>query len=421
MTLHDFKEKRKMRVYILIAFFIFTLFLTFCFTGLAYDAPTWNIQTIDTNTRVASYCPIAVDSNNYPHIAYANKDFGIMYSSWNGSAWNTQKVIEGKGRTVSSLVLDADNNPHILHDGLTYTVWTESGWTTRTVYGETADSGTLALDSSGNPHIAYTTDKVVKYARWTGSEWNIQKLGTSQSEDAVRLSLVINSNNTCYLIYGSLKDVKLVIYCNSSWTVQTVASDMHSLGNIVLDSKGYPHFIYAHDYSESGHPDIAIIYASWNGIDWNIQKAVSNVTMGGLGSRSGFFTNGYLSLDSHDIPHIAYVTDFTSLPFGWGIMNYASWTGANWNIQNVNSTVNAQSCYLTLDSNNNPHMSFHGVVQDSEAVMLVGPYSYVSPVMYATIPEFPSWTPLLSTLVAVVTVSMIYRRRLHNQNQRGEK
>ena len=37
------------------------------------------------------------------------------------------------------------------------------------------------------------------------------------------------------------------------------------------------------------------------------------------------------------------------------------------------------------------------------------------------IPEFPSWTPLLSTLVAVVTVAMIYRRRLHNQNQRGKK
>ena len=250
----------------------------------------------------------------------------------------------------------------------------------------------------------------MNYARWTGSEWNIQKLGTSQSEDAVRLSLVIDSNNTCYLIYGSLKDVKLVIYCNSSWTVQTVASDMHSLGNIVLDSKGYPHFIYAHYYSESGHPDIAIMYASWNGIDWNIQKAVSNVTMGGLGSRSGFFTNGYLSLDSHDIPYIAYVTDFTSLPFGWGIMNYASWTGANWNIQNVNSTVNAQSCYLTLDSNNNPHMSFHGVVQDSEAVMLVGPYSYVSPVMYATIPEFPSW--IFLPIFSIATLSAILFRKM---------
>ncbi len=37
------------------------------------------------------------------------------------------------------------------------------------------------------------------------------------------------------------------------------------------------------------------------------------------------------------------------------------------------------------------------------------------------IPEFPSWTPLLSALVAVVVVAMIYRRRLHKQNQRGGK
>ncbi len=44
------------------------------------------------------------------------------------------------------------------------------------------------------------------------------------------------------------------------------------------------------------------------------------------------------------------------------------------------------------------------------------------PIMESTIiPEFFSWTPLLIALVAVVTVTMIYRRRLHNQNQRGDK
>ena len=36
------------------------------------------------------------------------------------------------------------------------------------------------------------------------------------------------------------------------------------------------------------------------------------------------------------------------------------------------------------------------------------------------IPEFPSWTPLLIITVALVVVAMIYRRRLSNQNQRGE-
>ena len=32
------------------------------------------------------------------------------------------------------------------------------------------------------------------------------------------------------------------------------------------------------------------------------------------------------------------------------------------------------------------------------------------------IPEFPSWTPLLITLVAALTVTVIYRHSLHKQN-----
>lgn len=72
-------------------------------------APTWSIQPMDTNISVFGYCPIAVDSNNNPHIA-----FGVMYSSWNGSAWNTERVVGG---TIFGLALDANNNPHILLDG----------------------------------------------------------------------------------------------------------------------------------------------------------------------------------------------------------------------------------------------------------------------------------------------------------------
>jgi len=34
------------------------------------------------------------------------------------------------------------------------------------------------------------------------------------------------------------------------------------------------------------------------------------------------------------------------------------------------------------------------------------------------IPEFPSWTPMLIMLVAVVVIAVVYRHRLHKQNQR---
>jgi len=38
-----------------------------------------------------------------------------------------------------------------------------------------------------------------------------------------------------------------------------------------------------------------------------------------------------------------------------------------------------------------------------------------------SIPEFPSWTPFLILLVVVLAVAVVYRRRLHKQNQRREE
>jgi hypothetical protein len=37
-----------------------------------------------------------------------------------------------------------------------------------------------------------------------------------------------------------------------------------------------------------------------------------------------------------------------------------------------------------------------------------------------SIPEFPSWTPLLIMFVAVMTVALSYKQRLQKQNQRSE-
>ena len=389
-----------------------------------HAVPVWSIQTIATKTSVFGYCPIALDSGNNPHIAY-----GGAYSSWNGSAWNTQKLANG---TVYDLALDKNNNPHILLDGadrgLLYATWTEQNWITQTVDRNSTRFGrfgALVLDSAGNPHIAYTDDyKLVKYASKTGANWDIQTIDTSQSDYAPRVSIAVDANNTINLVYGSAADVKLAAYTNSTWRIQTVASDMDSLGNIVLDSKGYPHLIYARDFSESYPPNIAIVYASWDGAAWNSQKAVSNVTTGGVGTRGGFFTMGCLLLDSHDNPHIAYVNDFASVPFGWGNLVYASWTGKTWDAEKVNSTILAQSCYLALDSDDNPQISFMGVTDGSEEALLTGAYTWISPVMYATAAMSsatePTETAILTAVIivlfiaiATVAILLVYLKKRH--------
>jgi hypothetical protein len=394
------------------------LLLTYCLTVPVHASPTWTVQTLDTNTPdLNDHCPIVLDSNGTPHIAYTSNDLGgVVYASWNGSSWNTEKVTGG---TVIDLALDSNNNPHILYDGgingLMYASRSGSNWTSQTVDkngGSKPGSltfGSLALDSSGNPRIAYSEGDQVMYASWSGSNWDIQTVDTAKAP--FRVSLAIDSNNTAYLMYGLTDEVKLAVYNNSSWNIQAVASSMDSLGNLVLDSKGYPHLIYSRDYTnytKSEPLNITIMYASWNGAAWNTQQVVSNVSAGGVGAVTGIYTMASLMLDAHDNPHIAYASSYPEGAYNWGNLAYASWTGKTWNIQTVNSTIIAGSCYLAVDSKGNPHISLVGVVQGSQAEGLTGAYSYIAPVMYATTMESTSSpsSPFSNTQLVIIGVSV---------------
>ncbi len=398
---------------------IFLLLLTFCSIAPVHASPTWNVQTLDTNTPdLGGYCPIVLDSNGYPHIAYTSNDLGgVVYASWNGSGWNIQKVANG---TAFDLAVDANNNPYILYDGLTgglmYATWTGTNWASQTV-DKNGGAGSIALDSAGNPHIAYFVGDNIEYAGWTGTDWNTQTVDTVKTP--FRISLAINSNNTAYLLYSLTDEVELAVQNNSGWSIQSVASNMDSLGNLALDSKGYPHFIYSQDYTNyTGYHsiNITIMYASWNGATWNTQQVVSNVSEGGIGDSTGIYTMASLALDSRDNPHIVYVTSAPEDTADWGFLAYASWTGKTWNTQTVNSSIVVQSCNLAIDRNGNPHISLVGVVQGSQAEELTGAYSWIAPVMYATtteqatfpsVPEFQSIQPLvIGVLVAVAVVAI---------------
>jgi len=49
---------------------------------------------------------------------------------------------------------------------------------------------------------------------------------------------------------------------------------------------------------------------------------------------------------------------------------------------------------------------------------LMNPVDISTSQKFSTIPEFPSWTPLLITLIAVMAVAVVYRCSLKKQNQR---
>jgi hypothetical protein len=386
-----------------------TLLVAFFSAAPVHAAPTWSIQTIDSTSAGGGL--IAIDSNNNPHILYAHYETGnaysgsvhpgpseLMYASWTGSSWNTQTIppeIEG----AFNLVLDSNNNPHLSYagiDGLMYAWWTGSNWTIQTVTKDGSRGGFLALDSSGNPHVAYTTDYysslnpvVLKYASWTGANWSIQTVDSS-----VGLSnpvyLALDSNNNPHIMYGNKTDyfppeggvnslwaVKFATWNGSAWGIQTAFSDLSYYGNMVLDSKGYPHFVYRQDYPISHSGNSTLFYASWNGSAWNTQTVISNANLGPGTS--------FLALDSYDYPHIDYC-NASGIDSDSGSLVYAGWTGSVWDIQIVGpNSLATQAGPIAMDSHGNAHIAYTGLPASFPISLIV--YS-----MYATAAE-PVFTP----------------------------
>jgi hypothetical protein len=133
------------------------------------------------------------------------------------------------------------------------------------------------------------------------------------------------------------------------------------LGNLVLDSKGNLHFV-CKQLIPSQH--LGLSYVSFNGTSWNLQSVVLDVDVYSM----------YLALDSHDDPHISYIT-YT--PSNTTLM-YAYLTGAVWNIQAIPDSYTSRNlCCLAVDSNGKPHISFYR----TSASRLTGS------VMYATADE----------------------------------
>ncbi|MBN1245563.1 hypothetical protein JXA31_08215 [Candidatus Bathyarchaeota archaeon] len=302
-----------------------------------------------------------------------------MYADWNGTVWKTQQVALG---FASSLVLDADDYPHILYetspwDPLMYASWTGTKWNIQTVDPNftSGASGALALDSHGNSHIALTDGITVKYAVWNGSEWSTQTVAKYETiEIPPKLSFVLDKNDTPYIMYSPLSytdysqaegisamNVTLATYQNSSWKLQPLSlpTPTGDYGSLVVDSKGILHSFFTQHYVSSDNTiRSTLLYASWNGTGWDTQPVVSNIWLPYSMS---------LALDSRDYPHISCSSEE---PF------YASLTGADWDVQATDVAG-----YLAVDADGNLHVSY-----------LAGPAWIVTSLMYATATPTPTPT-----------------------------
>jgi hypothetical protein len=356
-----------------------------------WDGSTWKIQILDSG---GDYSSIVVDSNDNPHIAYYGR-MSLHYASWDGTKWNIETVESGGKKAPDgsynatgwwvSLKLDSNDNPHISYYRPTsfessgevkYASWDGTSWIIQDVEPIGSDyyiHTSLALDSKGNPHIAYRGDTGLRYAVWAGSGWDIQtvdyslKRALSVGEWA---SLVLDSNDIphiCYIDSYRFSVLKYAFLNGSTWRINALTPSFHAgySISIALDSKGKIH-ICRDDTSTltlnhiiidqaklpppTQLPDPPLQLAMFPP---SSEPASPAGTIGTIDSPGccGAYTS--LTLDSQGNPHISY--------FDRNIdeLRYAYCNGSTWYAQTVDTDgwVGIYSS-LALDASDYPHISY---------------------------------------------------------------
>jgi hypothetical protein len=330
---------------LVVLFAIFMLLASINTTLAQTTNPKWNMTNIEQNGGHFSIC---VDSKDNPHITYSSYK-GLTYASWNGLVWSKQ-IIDSRVNNGSTMAVR----------GLSF-----------------------VLDSSGNPHIAYTifdyneyNNQTLIYATRNGSTWTLQNV--INAEEFGRISLALDHQNNPHISFSN-GSLQIANWADSKWNIQTVFNDPTDSGNIdgaslALDANENPCISYSVSqgiYSEQkGYENFEFLkYSSWNGSVWSTQTVSQWEYQNAESS---------LVLDQLGHPHICYLNDKGA--------QYASWNGSKWSNQ-VIAEKSTKTPSLTLDSNGNPHISYSVVTETIET--MIGNL-YISDLMYA-VWTGPSW------------------------------
>lgn len=246
--------------------------------------------------------------------------------------------------------------------------------------GSVGFESSMALDSFGNPHIAYfdATNLRLRYASWTGVSWQYDTIDSSLLSVNLYPSLALDSKDTPYVSYFNAVsgELKLATRQFSAWSTQTVdaAGNVGAYCSLSLDPSEKPHI----SYYDSTNGDLK--YASWNGEEWVLETIDSEGMVGSYTSLAidatgtpfisyHDITNGDLKCATKDTAWKTTVVDrvgnvglYTSLaldPSGnprisyFDLTNvalkYAAWDGDAWNTEVVETGILTYYTSLALD------------------------------------------------------------------------
>ena len=214
----------------------------------------------------------------------------------------------------------------------------------------------LALDSSGTPHVFFQSSQVLRYATRMGpAMWNsedIAPINVSGPGGAVWGGLVIDRFDQAHVVWWPNDNNNAELWYArrdpSGWTTQQVDAWLGGGPEpcIAADRMGWPGIAYTRKEANGSHD---LHFARWNGTVWLFQTIDFGVVA----------QHCRLQFDSLDRPQVSYY-DFP-LTNGTVRLKYASWTGLAWAIQTIRPQPFSgySPVDLALDAMDRPHVSDH--------------------------------------------------------------
>lgn len=251
----------------------------------------WDVQAVAHPGHDGWDNNIAVDSSGYPRTVSIDpsqfgSSSGVEYAAFDGASWTVESV--GSGPTPyefgTGIALDSGDRPHVVWfdsatSDLKYAIRDNSEWTISTVDSE-GDVGRypfIALDANENPIVTYyealsATSGNIKVARWNGSAWSTERIGSLDSVFTGFLgarktsSLVLDADGNPIVAFSDEQVVKIAWWDGATWNVETaVTAQANPLGQQVtldIDADGVLHLTYA-DVSQKSAPGVkgSVMYA----------------------------------------------------------------------------------------------------------------------------------------------------------------
>src|SRR6056297_3681871 len=194
--------------------------MLFVYSAFAFEI---NIETVDEGSTQGYHSSLVIDEEGKPHISFTESGSKFLkYAYFDGDEWVTENVVEGSSYiNQTSIALDSEGYPCIAfqsgiypESSVIFTSFNGSTWETVTVDQGHSGTGTtlsLAFDNNGDPGIAYVyydqeSSSVLRFAKRENGSWFPDTVNSNDNFHSNKCTLAFSSTGLPFIGYGFFTD-----------------------------------------------------------------------------------------------------------------------------------------------------------------------------------------------------------------------